>query len=156
MRFTRKRVEFGISQNRPTLDGAGVKLEDHTEYFIRGFTEMYRLVVRHREELLAVEGPIGRFACDEVRLIARATKIYAQVLQESYHPNVLRSALDRDRLLDRLWAGIENRPEMGRLIPAEQADLQKGDIPFFGARPDSKHLWTSSGELIQDFLSQTG
>jgi class II lanthipeptide synthase len=155
MRFTRKRVEFGISQNRPTLSGVNVKLEDHTDHFIKGFTEMYRLVVRHREELLAVEGPIGRFACDEVRLIARATKIYAQVLQESFHPNVLRSALDRDRLLDRLWAGIENRPEMARLIPAEQADLQKGDIPFFATWPASRHLWTSSGELIEDFLSQT-
>ncbi len=155
MRFTRKRVEFGISQNRPTLEGACVRLEDHTENFIKGFTEMYRLVIRHREELLAVDGPIGSFACDEVRLIARATKIYAQVLQESYHPNVLRSALDRDRLLDRLWAGIENMPEMSRLIPAEQSDLQKGDIPFFGAWPSSRHLWTSSGELIEDFLSQT-
>jgi len=155
MRFTRKRVEFGVSQNRPTLDGVSVKLDDHTDQFVRGFTEMYRLVVRHREELLAVDGPIGRFACDEVRLIARATKIYAQVLQESFHPNVLRSALDRDRLLDRLWAGIENRPEMARLIPAEQADLQKGDIPFFSAWPASRHLWTSSGELIEDFLSQT-
>jgi len=156
MRFTRKRVEFGISQNRPTLDGVSVKLEDHADHFIKGFTEMYSLIVRHREELLAVEGPIGRFARDEVRLIARATKIYAQVLQESFHPNVLRSALDRDRLLDRLWAGIENRPEMARLIPAEQADLQKGDIPFFATWPASRHLWTSSGELIEDFLSQTG
>src|SRR5262245_7727890 len=155
MRFTRKRVEFGASQNRPMLNGASVKLEDHAGHFLKGFTEMYRLMVTHREELLAVEGPIGRFACDEVRLIARATKIYAQVLQESYHPNVLRSALDRDRLLDRLWAGIENRPGMARLIPAEHADLQKGDIPFFATWPASRHLWTSSGELIEDFLSQT-
>ena len=155
MRFTRKRVEFGASQNRPTLGGVGVSLEDHTDYFIKGFTEMYRLVVRRREELLVVEGPIGRFACDEVRLIARSTKIYAKVLQESFHPNVLRSALDRDRLLDRLWAGIENRPGMARLIPAEQSDLQRGDIPFFKTWPASKHLWTSSGELIEDFLSRT-
>ncbi len=155
MRFTRKRVGFGASQNRPTLDGVSVKLEDHTDHFIKGFTEMYRLVVRHREELLAWDGPIGAFACDEVRLIARATKIYAQVLQESFHPNVLRSALDRDRLLDRLWVGIENRPEMARLIPAEQADLQKGDIPLFATWPASKHLWTSTGELIENFLART-
>jgi type 2 lantibiotic biosynthesis protein LanM len=155
MRFTRRRVEFGTSQNRPTLDGISVKQEDYADHFTKGFSDMHRLMVSHQEDLLAVEGPIGRFACDEARLIARATKIYAQVLQESYHPNVLRSALDRDRLLDRLWAGIENRPEMVRLIPAEQADLRKGDIPFFVTRPASRHLWTSSGELIENFLSQT-
>ena len=155
MRFTRKRVEFEISQNRPTLNGLSVNLEDHTDHFIKGFTDMYRLVIRRRDELLAEDGPIGRFANDEARLITRATKIYAQILQESFHPNVLRSALDRDRLLDRLWAGIENRPEMTRLIPAEHADLQSGDIPFFSTRPSSRHLWTSSGEMIEDFLSQS-
>jgi type 2 lantibiotic biosynthesis protein LanM len=155
MRFARKRIEIGTSQNRPTLDGVSVKLEDHADHLIKGFTEMYRLVVRHREELLAADGPVCAFACDEVRLIARATKTYMQVLQESYHPNVLRNALDRDRLLDRLWAGIENRPEMARLIPAEQADLQRGDIPCFASRPDSRHLWTSDGEPIEDFLTET-
>jgi type 2 lantibiotic biosynthesis protein LanM len=155
MRFVRKRMEFGASQNRPTLNGAHVSLDDHADDLVAGFTEMYRLLHNRRAELLAADGPLTAFADDEVRLIARATKIYAQVLQESYHPNVLRSALDRDRLLDRLWVGIDYRPELARLIPAEQADLQKGDIPFFASRPASKHVWTSQGAEVTNFLAES-
>ncbi|HEU4391192.1 MAG TPA: type 2 lanthipeptide synthetase LanM, partial [Blastocatellia bacterium] len=87
--------------------------------------------------------------------VLRATKTYSLLLGESYHPDVLRDALDRDRLLDRLWIGIENRPHSPRTIPAEQADLQGGDIPLFSTRPGSRHIWTSTNQTIPDFLNES-
>jgi type 2 lantibiotic biosynthesis protein LanM len=106
MRLTRKRVAMGGGRNRPTLNGAEVEVLHYTDAIADGFTRVYRLLLKHREELLSNDGPLTRFAGDEVRVIVRPTQTYGMLLQESFHPDVLRDALDRDRLLDRLWVGV--------------------------------------------------
>ena len=92
-------------------------------------------MLAHREELLAPDGPVNAFCGSEVRVVLRATRMYARLLIESYHPNVLRNALDRDKLLDHLWMTLRTRPHLERVIPHELADLRRGDIPYFSATP---------------------
>jgi len=155
MKFVRKRVKFGTAtQNRPTLEGAKVALSRFATDVVAGFEEMYRLMWRLRDEMLAGSGPLSWFAEDEVRVILRPTKTYGQILWNSLHPNVLRNGLDRDRALDRLWVAIEHRPELAKLVSAEQADLRAGDIPVFTARPASTSIWTSTGAELADFLKE--
>lgn len=154
MKLTRKRVEMPGAQNQPTLNGEKVNVLDYTEAIASGFTNLYRLLLQHRDELLAENGPLASFAEDTVRVIVRATRTYAMLLNESFHPDVLRNALDRDRLLDRLWLAVEHLPHLAKLISAEREDLLKGDIPMFTTCPNSKELWTSSSQQIADFLDE--
>lgn len=156
MHMTRKRVPMPGSQNRPTLNGAEVAVPDYTEAIADGFISLYRLLLQRREELLSETGPIARFADDEVRFLLRPTMTYAELLQESLHPDLLRNALDRDRFFDRLWTRIEDRTYMTKVIPAERDDLHRGDIPNFTTRADSCDLWTSAGERISNFFEQSG
>jgi lantibiotic modifying enzyme len=95
---------------------------------------VYQLLLEHREESLADHGPLERFAEDNVRVLVRPRQTYNLVLQDSYHPDVLRDALDRDRFFDRLWIEAEYRPYLTWVIPAERADLQRGDIPIYSGR----------------------
>ncbi|MBV9121898.1 MAG: type 2 lantipeptide synthetase LanM, partial [Planctomycetes bacterium] len=131
MRFTRQRVEMPADANRPLVGGADVEVMDYAEFIVKGFTRVYRLLERSRDELLADAGPLARFADDEVRVIMRATQLYSVLRSESFHPDVLRNALDRDRLFDRLWIGIDQNPNLARVIPSERDDLWQGDIPMF-------------------------
>jgi len=156
MHITRKRMKTETSENRASLRDVPVNPEDYAQVIVQGFSDMYLLIARSRQELLADAGPISRFADDEIRVIARPTKTYAQLLYESFHPNLLRCALDRDRFFDKLWVGVEQMPQTASLIPAEQADLQRGDIPMFVARPSSRHLWTTEGQPVADFMEQPG
>jgi type 2 lantibiotic biosynthesis protein LanM len=156
MKLIREHIEMPGTQNQPTLNGEKVHLLDYTEAIANGFTNLYHLLLQHRDELLAPNGPIASFAEDTVRVIVRATRTYAILLNESFHPDVLRNALDRDRLLDRLWLAVENLPYLAQLIPAECEDLLKGDIPMFTTRPDSTDLQTSSGQRISNFLDKSG
>lgn len=156
MKLTRKRVEMPGTQNQPTFNGEKVNVLDYAELIARGFTNLYSLLLQHRDELLAENGPLASFAEDTVRVIVRATRTYAMLLSESFHPDVLRNALDRDRLLDRLWLAVEHLPHLAKLIPAEREDLLKGDIPIFTTRPASTHLWTGLGQQIVDFLDEPG
>lgn len=153
MRLVSRRVELPGSLNRPTLNGDEVNLQEYRGPLVEGFVSLYTLLLRRREELLAPGGPLSRFAGDPVRAVLRATRIYGQLLSDGFHPDMLRDALDRARLFDRLWRGAEDTG-MGRVTPAEIADLERGDIPFFSARPDSRDVWTSRGERIPEFFEE--
>ena len=156
MRLTRKRVEMSVGQNRPTLNGNEVNVLDYTESIITGFTAIYQLLLKHRDELLSPDGPLACFCNDEVRVVLRPTQTYVMMLSESFHPDLLRNALDRDRFFDRLWLEVKHRPELEKVISAEQKDLWQNDIPIFTTRPNSCDLWTSTNEHIANFLAKSG
>jgi type 2 lantibiotic biosynthesis protein LanM len=156
MRLIRKRYPMTDAQNRPTLNGEAVETVEYTEDLIAGFRDMYSFLVAYRRELLAAEGPLSRFADAEVRVVVRPTRSYGEMLRESFHPDVLRNALDRDRLFDRLWNGADESPYLSKLIPAERFDLWNGDVPMFTTRPTSCDIWTSSGERIAQVLDESG
>ncbi len=154
MRIQRKRMEMPKNLNRPTLDGEDVNLLDYRNFLIAGFTNIYQLLLSHQDELLSPEGPIATFAEDEVRAILRPTRIYALLLSESFHPDLLRDALDRDRHFDKLWLQVKHQASLKQLIPAEREDLLQGDIPLFTTYPNSRDLWSSSGQQIRDFFPE--
>jgi type 2 lantibiotic biosynthesis protein LanM len=156
MRLERKRVEMPTASNRPTLDGKDVQVLNYADALAEGFTSIYRLIFENRDDLLSEDGPLSSFAKDEVRVIARPTRVYSLLLHESFHPDMLGDAIDRDRFFDRLWVAVNTRPYLGRLIQAEREDLYNGDIPFFSTRPSSVDVFTSTGKPIADFFDKTG
>jgi len=154
MTLTRRRMTTPGARNRPSLNGTEVALSDYLGEIATGFASAYRLLLKHREDLLSRDGLLARFADDEVRAVLRTTRTYGVLLNESFHPDVLREALDRDLLFDRLWIAVESRPYLTEVIFAEREDLQKGDIPFFRTRPGCRDVWTSSNTRIQNFFDE--
>ncbi|MET8987352.1 type 2 lanthipeptide synthetase LanM family protein [Nonomuraea wenchangensis] len=155
MRLERGRQTIiDVGANRPTLRGAEVDATAHMEEVIEGFTAAYRLLAAAREELLAPGGPIERFKNDRVRLILRPTATYALSLVESYHPDVLRDALDRDRLFDHLWTPRQRNSVRAAVCSAEHRDLTRDDIPLFTMSPSTRHVWDSDGIIFRDLLDR--
>src|SRR5262249_22721856 len=97
MHLTRERRKIIAGNNRPKLLGKDVEVANYTSDLLKGFTEMYQLLVAHREELLTRILP--RFEWDEIRIIFRATQTYATLLYESFHPDRQRDTFERERLL---------------------------------------------------------
>ncbi|GHO54866.1 type 2 lanthipeptide synthetase LanM family protein [Ktedonobacter robiniae] len=154
MSIKRERVEMALGQNLPTLQGQFVDPFDYSECLVTGFTSVYRLLLAHREELVTRMIPL--FAQDEVRCLVRHTQFYYTLLEHSHHPNVLRDALDRDRLFDRLWFTVDIIPPLLHVIDAETADMWAGDIPFFYSRASSRDLMSYRGERIPKFFVESG
>jgi type 2 lantibiotic biosynthesis protein LanM len=150
IRVSRERVELPVSDNLPRLNGSDVDVVQYRDAILAGFTTMYRLLARHRDDLLGEQ--LSRFAHDEVRVVVRSTNVYGLLLYESFHPDLLRDALDRDRFFDRLWREVARRPYIARVIRAERQDLARGDIPTFSTTPDSRTLYTSEGEAVHAFF----
>ncbi|MGB7926409.1 MAG: type 2 lanthipeptide synthetase LanM family protein [Pyrinomonadaceae bacterium] len=156
MRYLRRPMLMHGGANRPTLAGVPVELLDQADSIADGFRDMYRLLREHRQQLLSADGPLAAFADDEVRVVLRPTRTYGHLLEESFHPDVLRDAVDRDYLLDQLWVPVAQYPFLAKVTTAEQKALQQCDIPMFTTRPDSRDLWTCSGECIPEFLYESG
>ncbi|WP_424639306.1 type 2 lanthipeptide synthetase LanM family protein [Embleya sp. AB8] len=155
MRLVRTRSVFEGADNRPTLNGEQAEPTRYVEQLVEGFAAGYDVLDRCRGELLGESGWLSRFAGLEVRAIMRPTQVYATLLDEGTHPDVLRDALDRDRFQDFLWVMSAQDPQFTRLVPAEQADLWEGDVPIFAGRPDSRDLWTGRGERLVNYFAQS-
>ncbi len=146
MRLVRERMEMPGADNRPQYGGAEVDALGYTTEICDGYERTYRLLLRHRDEALAMA---RRFADDEVRTIARPTRTYALLLWESFHPDVLRDSTDRESLFERL-AGMDV------FRAAEKTDLLRGDVPLFYAKPGTCDVWSSDGKPMEKYFTESG
>jgi type 2 lantibiotic biosynthesis protein LanM len=156
MRMVHGLERFEGAQNQPTLKGQPVRPLDYSEEIVSGFTEMYELLLREREGLMAADGPLAAFADDDMRIVLRATMIYSMLLKDGRHPDLMRNGMDRERHWDKLWVGIDYQPELEPVIRHERHDLRQDDIPLFWVRPTSRDLWTATGERIADYFDEPG
>jgi type 2 lantibiotic biosynthesis protein LanM len=153
MRWARQQEEIGDGPHLPTLQGDPVPLWEHGEAVSRGFRSTYRLLCRHREDL---EDRLAAFADLPVRALLRPTAAYAHLLHIGHHPDYLQSALDRDRLYDRLWTTVESHPQLRPVLGPEQEDLRAGDVPRFTALPRSTGLLHPRAGRIEGFFVRSG
>ncbi len=86
------------------------------------------------------------------RLIARATRLYATLLEESTHPALLGDALAREGVFAVLWSESAQDPARERLIEHETAALWRGDVPFFTHRPTGTAVTADGGARVPDLL----
>jgi len=142
--------------NRPLLNNKDVNTLEFSENIITGFKNMYEFLLQNREEFLSDTGPLHNLLKDEIRVVVRPTRSYGLIRRKSYHPDVLRNALDRDKLLDLLWVSVPKSPRLSSVISFEQNDLNVSDIPLFTSRVNSRNLWSSQGDLLKDFFDESG
>jgi type 2 lantibiotic biosynthesis protein LanM len=153
MRLVRRRPEFRGAVNRPRLGASDVEPADYRAAMLGGFREGYDAIVRHRSELI---GLLTACTNDEIRIVVRPSQVYATLLDESTHPDVLRDAVQRERVFDALTMDSACDLARQRLIPSELADLWAGDLPLFTSKPGSRDLWAADGECLPDLLEGPG
>jgi len=156
IKLVRKKLGLRSESNLPVFDGNAMDVTNFRKDFHTGFVNTYNIILDNRKELINDNGIIMSFANDEVRRIVRDTHSYYRLLLESFHPDVLRDAIDRDILLDNLWLGHSSRKMADQVIQAEQEDIWQGDIPYFSTTPSSKNLICSNGNSIVDFFETSG
>ena len=159
MRLEYSHEQIGEAQNRPQLEDKPIDTIEYAPEIEAGFTSMYRLLMDRRQELLAPNSPLSALSRCEVRSILRTSQFYGLILRESYHPELMADALERERHFDRLWHGIDRTsfPDVARRLHAhERRDLYRDDISYFTTTANSKELIASDGKALSDFFIATG
>ncbi|WP_133904596.1 type 2 lanthipeptide synthetase LanM family protein [Actinophytocola oryzae] len=153
MRITRRELVMTGSANRARIAGADVDPGDHEQALLTGFRQAYDAITTHRADFAAL---VRTCADLEVRVVTRPSWMYATLLDETTHPDVLRDALDRDEALSVLYAGRAAHPLFGALVTHELAALWNGDVPMFLACARSGELRLPGGRPLPVSLPQAG
>lgn len=142
--------------NQALYQGRPLKVEDHADSVLRGFSTMYRLLMVHRDTLVNETGPLAAFKNCRIRYLIRGTDLYFRILHAGFHPDYLESGLTRSRLLDKLWMDYAFYPAVRQLIPSEQWAIARGDVPCFHTSTDSRDLIDDQGRIHRDFFPHSG
>lgn len=137
MRLVRQSRPFAGAANRPTLAGADADPNAYVQSLVQGFQCAYRAIAAGREELLET---LRRFEGDQVRVVVRQSRLYAELLNESTHPDVMRQARARDGVFHLLATMSGGDPVLMAAVPYEVSALWAGDIPMFCTRGASVEL----------------
>ena len=138
--------------NLPKLCGRQVPADVYVDQIASGFSEMYRSLLRHRDELLGPGGLVRRLATHQVRFVLRPTNDYAAVLRWLlYNPGALREGIDASielEILNRNFPpAAPDRRRLEPLVKEEQRALLTLDIPFFHVRADGTEVLLPSGRV---------
>lgn len=156
VRVARVAYRIDETQNRAILDGSVVDVHDHAANLEAGFSFTYDLLRENRSELLAPGGPLSLFRDAPIRVLLRPTAAYSALLEESFHPKVLRDGVERERVLGQLWWATASQPILKRVVFSEYKQMLDGDVPYFSSTPDSVDLTSSDEELVYSVFSVSG
>ncbi|MDJ0717963.1 MAG: type 2 lanthipeptide synthetase LanM family protein [Prochloraceae cyanobacterium] len=150
-------VTWSIEKNVPLLGDTALSPNDYQEQLCKGFEQMYRFLMAHKESFLAPESPLAVFQHQQVRFIFRATRIYFTILQRALTPDYLKNGADYSIELDRLsyaYLVAEEKTNAWPILQAELQAMKQLDIPFFTARANSDTLALKGISAIPQYFKQ--
>ncbi|TDO36753.1 type 2 lantibiotic biosynthesis protein LanM [Paractinoplanes brasiliensis] len=153
MRLTRRPFAMTGSANRPRLAGVDLDPGDHEQSIVAGFRLAYDFVAGRRAEFAEA---VAACADMEIRVITRPSWMYATILDETTHPDVLRDALDRDEAFSVLHANRAANPLLAQLVGHEITAMWNGDVPMFLASAGSGELRAPDGTRFGVPLPRAG
>ncbi|MGG3805390.1 type 2 lanthipeptide synthetase LanM family protein [Metabacillus fastidiosus] len=153
MEYSLKEARSQGASNLPSLNGSAVQADDYLADIISGFQKMLHFFLENKERITHENGPLSQFKKQKIRIVARATQQYSHFLFESTHPDYMRDSIYLEKLFERMWY----YPYMDkRIVKHEISDLLQRDVPYFSTFADSRHLYNSRGEKIENFFEESG
>jgi type 2 lantibiotic biosynthesis protein LanM len=123
--------------NRIRLDRQVLEPRDFEDAILRGFGKIHDWF---RDTATASRWVSSLFADTQVRLVARSTQIYSQLLIGARHPRCLTEPLEVDLVFGRLGEAPHRWDTEGLAAAAEARSLWQLDVPTFAARADATEL----------------
>ena len=143
----------------PRLGGEIVPVAGHEEQVVEGFRAMYGFLIRHRENLGAVGGPLRSLMEGPVRYVSRPSRVYGALQQRLLQPSHLRSgvewSIELDALARPLVRATEPPPAWG-LLKDERAAMDRLDVPIFTVPASSRDLALETGGSVDSFFAASG
>ncbi|QFK72955.1 type 2 lantipeptide synthetase LanM [Pradoshia sp. D12] len=141
------------ANNLPELNGQPIDYTNYIEEIIKGFKVVYSVILANRDSLLKETKVLSNFNKLKVRIIPRGTTQYFNMINNTYHPDYLRHALDREQVIENIWSVPYQAKS---IIKSEYEDLLNDDIPIFFNYTNSKDLIDSTGKIYRDVYKSTG
>ena len=145
--------------NAVVLDGVVQTPDAFQSELAEGFEAAYRFLMSRRDEILAPEGPLSRFAGQPTRVLARATSQYGALNFVLARPRYQRDGCRWSAALDALNRGLnqsQDRPDVWPMLVAERQALERLDVPHFTVQTDRTAVCAENRELVAGHFGQSG
>jgi type 2 lantibiotic biosynthesis protein LanM len=139
--------------NLPVYKNRTFALEEHLDDFMAGFKEAYGFLAANKNTILSPDSSFNKFNGLKIRMVFRATKVYARLLTSSFDPDNYRNgAVYSLSFMPLLKASISGGPgkPLRALARAERSMLENGDIPYFTISTASNKINFSSEDKNED------
>lgn len=124
----------------PKYKGEVVSCEGYLDILQKGFSQVILAILDKKKRIIKIVAKY--FSNQKIRYIYRGTNIYSQLLDTSYHPELLTNAIDRKvyflRLFEYLNLDDPNDLVMGNY---ELQQLLNGDVPLFYTSSDDGRIF---------------
>ena len=145
MKFDYDDHHIAYSSNIPKLNNERVNYENYKDEIIVGLKEFLHYILEHKSFVIdQLSALFGRII---VRNVVRSTQRYVDLLSFSYHPSCMVDMIEREKVLENLWAYPFLKKECAKY---EKQDMMVGDVPQFFNDIHSTNLITTNKEQIQD------
>ncbi|HEY2113595.1 MAG TPA: type 2 lanthipeptide synthetase LanM family protein, partial [Candidatus Angelobacter sp.] len=153
-------VEAPVSQNHPS---PGPALAEYWPEVLLGFDEL-TATLRRLDAAGSLRPRLRAFADCRIRVVLRATEVYAEIGRMLWHPVSLHNTEPAQQrafeLLEKMATNVSMAPSDPAVIDAEIDELLEGDIPYFSclAREGRLHgpggtTWLPPCHLVEAALS---
>lgn len=122
--------------NNPVYNEKAVDAKKYKKEIICGFKDMYTWILGNKD--MYKNKVQSLFENCKVRVLYRATNVYAQLLFSSFHPDLLTNYADRYIFLHRIATDYQVKNH--KMINLEIKELIQGDIPFFTVNANGKQI----------------
>jgi type 2 lantibiotic biosynthesis protein LanM len=159
LHFTKETQFVATTKNRVTVRGIAQEAEDYGHEIVAGFSDTYRWLLAHREELLRADGPLAAFARCRTRVIPRPTNQYAMLVTVLATPRYQRDGALRSGALDillRPFSGASSRPGVWPALVAERRAIESLDVPYFWVPCDSLDVHAGGDPIVHDYFARSG
>lgn len=131
IRYTTRKL---VEKNIPIYNNNYIFANQYKEKFKNGFSEVYDLFIKSKEELTSEFSPIRFFQHKETRYVWRPTFVYFKILKFLRNPAFMSNFVEyHSKLYDLLSKAYknENMKEYRFILDFEMKQMLKGDIPIF-------------------------
>ena len=127
------KVKASSFPNLPYLNGTVQLPKDYLDEIINGFTATYEYLEQHKDDFLSDDGFLKNFETAKIRMLARPTMDYTNILSRSLSPEVLNDYEARKELIktDLEITSCQRMDTIDGLLETELNSILGGDIPLF-------------------------
>lgn len=140
------------ANNIPVCKNTQIPFETYISNIISGYTEIYNLLSKSKCRLFSDTKYLHEMLALKCRYIARSTPFYCQLLDSSYHPDLLRNFEKRNSFLrDNLLKDSKGKSNKQQL-ESELSCLEDNNIPIFYSHADTAHLYDLQKTITNNYF----
>ncbi|UAL58346.1 type 2 lantipeptide synthetase LanM family protein [Clostridium sporogenes] len=151
MKVVRENLKIPSEKNNPVLNGKVQQSKDYVNEIISGFKACYNVILKNKDEY--IDWIMKNFKGSINRVIFRPTRNYTQLLNTSYHPDLLRNAEDRIIFFSRIFSNIEEGTD--GIVRLEFNSLINSEIPCFNCSLNSRDIYDMKENIYNNYLEQS-